>query len=294
MFNTIFYNLIRKLKLFLTNKTNNEFLSKLYIEEIHKKLKEKNVNQYALKGFKAYSQNEEDGIIEAIFDDIGTTNKIFCEIGIGDCIENNSHYLVLKGWRGVWVDSRKKYINKLNQKINANQDILDLKINIVNKNNINEIIKSSQILKNYIGKKIDFFSIDIDSYDIDCLLALTIIKPRLICIEYNAKFNQNIKLEINKINNFDWEYDDYFGSSLGLINEKLEKINYTLIATNITGSNAFYVINELVDKCKTKGQTLKQLYSPANFELFNYNVAHAPTNKYLIDKLNEQKSFNSN
>ena len=294
MFNTIIYNLIKKLKLFLTNKTNNEFLSKLYIEEIHKKLKEKNVNQYALKGFKAYSQNEEDGIIEAIFDDIGTTNKIFCEVGIGDCIENNSHYLILKGWRGVWVDSRKKYINKLNKKINANQDILDLKINTVNKNNINEIIKSSEILKNYIEKKIDFFSIDIDSYDIDCLLALTIIKPRLICIEYNAKFNQNIKLEISKINNFDWEYDDYFGSSLGLINEKLEKINYTLIATNITGSNAFYVMNELVDKCKTKGQTLEQLYSPANFELFNYNVAHAPTNKYLIDKLNEQKSINSN
>ena len=71
MFNTIFYNLIRKIKLFLTNKTNNEFLSKLYIEEIHKKLKKKNVNQYALKGFKVYSQNEEDGIIEAIFDDIG-------------------------------------------------------------------------------------------------------------------------------------------------------------------------------------------------------------------------------
>ena len=41
MFNTIFYNLIRKIKLFLTNKTNNEFLSKLYIEEIHKKLKKK-------------------------------------------------------------------------------------------------------------------------------------------------------------------------------------------------------------------------------------------------------------
>ena len=39
-------------------------------------------------------------------------------------------------------------------------------------------------------------------------------------------------------------------SSLGLINEKLEKINYTLIATNITGSNAFYVINELVINAK--------------------------------------------
>ena len=36
MIKTILYNLIRKLKLFLTNKTNNEFLSKLYVEEIQK------------------------------------------------------------------------------------------------------------------------------------------------------------------------------------------------------------------------------------------------------------------
>lgn len=294
MFATIIYNLIRKLKLFLTNKTNNEFLSKLYIEEIHKKLKAKNTNQYALHGFKVYSQNEEDGIIEEIFKDIGTTNKIFCEVGIGDCIENNSHYLILKDWKGIWIDSRKKHINKLKSKINFNQSILDLKINTISKNNINEIIKKSSILKNTTDQEIDFFSIDIDSYDIDCLTNLKIIKPRLICIEYNAKFNQNIKLEIKKINNFSWEYDDYFGSSLKLINEKLEKMQYKLIGTNITGSNAFYVQDKLYFNCKTKGQSLKELFSPPNFELFNYNVAHAPTNKYLIDKLNEQKNINSN
>ena len=117
MLNTILFNLIRRLKLFLTNKTNNEFLSKLYIEEIHKKLIKKKVNQYALKGFKVYSQNEEDGIIEGIFNDIGIKNKIFCEIGIGNCIENNTHYLILKGWSGLWVDYKKKYILKLKRKI---------------------------------------------------------------------------------------------------------------------------------------------------------------------------------
>ena len=100
MINTIIFNLIRRLKLFLTNKTNNEFLSKLYIEEIHKKIEKKKINQYALDGFKVYSQNDEDGIIESIFNDIGIKNKIFCEIGIGNCIENNTHYLLLKDWKG--------------------------------------------------------------------------------------------------------------------------------------------------------------------------------------------------
>ena len=294
MIKTILYNLVRKLKLFLTNKTNNEFLSKLYVEEIHKRIREKKVNQYALSGFKVYSQNEEDGIIEEIFNDIGTTNKIFCEIGIGDCVENNTHYLLLKDWEGIWIDARSKYINNLKRRINPNQKILNLEIKKIDKNNINDIVKETNIIKNIKNKEIDFFSIDIDSYDIDCVKSLKVINPRLICIEYNSKFKENIKLDIKKIEDFTWKFDDYMGSSLKSINDIMIKKDYSLIATNITGSNAFFVRNDLVNKCKTYGQNLKELYSPPNFELFNYNVAHAPTNKYLIDKLNAEKNFNSN
>ena len=287
MIKTIFFNLMRRLKLFLTNKTNNEFLCKLYIEEIHKKIKEKKINQYALSGFKVYSQNEEDGIIEAIFNDIGIKNKIFCEIGIGNCIENNTHYLLLKGWKGTWIDSKSKYIKKLKSKINQNQKKLDLKINKIIKENINFVIENKNFFKKRYPKEIDFFSIDIDSFDLDCLIALKITSPRCICIEYNPKFKENIELEISKLKDFQWKYDDYFGSSLNKINKRLVKKGYKLVATNITGSNAFFVRKDLIGKCKTKKQNLKQLYSPANFELFNYNVAHAPSNKYLIDKLNE-------
>ncbi len=286
MFKTILFNLTRRLKLFLTNKTNNEFVSKLYIEEIHKRLEEKKVNQYALKGFKVYSQNEEDGIIEDIFNDIGIKNKIFCEIGIGNCIENNTHYLILKGWSGLWVDYKKKHISKLKRKLNVNQKILDFKISKVDKKNINNILENTNIFKNKENLEIDFFSIDIDSYDLECLMNLKFLNPRLICIEYNAKFKQNLKLEINKRKDFKWEYDDYFGSSLLAININLESKGYKLIATNITGSNAFFVRKDLLNKCKTKNQNIEDLFSPPNFELFNYNVAHAPTNKYLIDTLN--------
>ena len=294
MLYTIYYNLIRKFKLFLTNKTNNEFLSKLYVNEIHKKLRSQAINQYALNGFKVYSQNEEDGIIEDIFKDIGTKNKIFCEIGIGDCIENNTHYLLLKNWKGIWIDIRSKYINKLKGKINHNQKLLDLLIYKIDKDNINKVIGNSKIIKNINNKEIDFFSIDIDSYDIDCVKFLKVIDPRLICIEYNSKFRKNLKLEINKYKNFNWEFNDYMGSSLASINEMMNIKGYNLVATNITGSNAFFVRKDLVKKCKTLGQSLEQLYSPPNYELFNYNVAHAPTNKYLIDKLNATKNINSN
>ena len=285
MIKTIFYNLKKKIILFLNNRNINEYLSKLYVAEIHKKLKETNKNLYALDGYKVYSQNDEDGIIESIFRDIGIKNKLFCEIGIGDTIENNTHNLLLNNWRGLWVDINKKYIKKLEKKIKKNQSKLELLIKKVTPENINEIILSSKIIKK--NEEIDFFSIDIDSYDLQCLKNLNSISPRIICVEYNAKNRQNIKLNIKEIKNFSWEYDDYFGSSLLSINTMLEKKGYKLIATNITGSNAFFVKNELAKLTKTKNQTVEDLYSPPNYDLFNYNVTHAPTNKYLIDKLND-------
>ena len=60
------------------------------------------------------------------------------------------------------------------------------------------------------------------------------------------------------------------GSSLSSINEMMNNKGYNLVATNITGSNAFFVRKDLVKKCKTFGQSLEELYSPPNYELFNY------------------------
>ena len=47
-------------------------------------------------GFKAYSQCDEDGIIQEIFQRIGVTNKTFLEIGVGDGLENNTLFLLFK------------------------------------------------------------------------------------------------------------------------------------------------------------------------------------------------------
>ena len=59
-------------------------------------------------GFKAYSQNDEDGIIQEIFNRIGVTNKTFVEFGAYDGLENNTTYLLMKGWRGLWIDGDPK------------------------------------------------------------------------------------------------------------------------------------------------------------------------------------------
>ena len=50
------------------------------------------------------SQNGEDGVIEAIFEAIGTTNRYFVEFGCGDGTECNGSHLLEQGWTGLLMD----------------------------------------------------------------------------------------------------------------------------------------------------------------------------------------------
>ena len=64
-------------------------------------------------GFKVYSQNDEDGIISEIFKRIGTTDKRFIEFGVENGLECNSHYLLLKGWSGLWLEGSKEQVRQI-------------------------------------------------------------------------------------------------------------------------------------------------------------------------------------
>ena len=78
--------------------------------------KYKSVQRLEKYGFKGKSQYDEDGIIQEIFRRIGTTSKIFIEIGVGHGTENNTVYLLANGWNGAWFEkdpNRTTFIEKL-------------------------------------------------------------------------------------------------------------------------------------------------------------------------------------
>lgn len=64
-------------------------------------------------GYKVYSQNDEDGIIQEIFRRIGVSNKIFVEFGVQDGLESNAHYLLFQEWKGLWIEGSEQCIEDM-------------------------------------------------------------------------------------------------------------------------------------------------------------------------------------
>ena len=98
-----------------------------------------NLDKINQNEFKLTSQNNEDGIIEHIFNVI-PNNKRFIEIGFG-YYEFNSMNLIKKGWTGKLIDIDRDEVIAL--KKNLNHYYQDSRVEVVNakilKKNVNEL-----------------------------------------------------------------------------------------------------------------------------------------------------------
>ena len=195
-------------------------------------------------GFKGYSQNEEDGILQEIFSRIGTTNKYFFEIGSADGLENNTLYLLIQGWHGFWVEGNPKNVDSVKHKFKVpiKNGSLRVKCDWVQKNNINQLMAEGQL----DSGDLDLFSLDIDGNDYHILEAIERLSSRVLVIEYNPKYRPGIKwvMEYNPKHSYD--LSDQFGASLKSFEILLSKKGYKLVGCNLLGSNAFFVREDLM------------------------------------------------
>lgn len=236
----------------------------------------------ALKGFKAYSQFDEDGVIEEIFGRIGG-GATFLEIGCGDGLENNTHYLLLKGWRGMWVDASSANIARARANLPQTAS-LDIVQQLVDLDNVDELGRrySSQF-----GQP-DFLSIDIDGNDLHILkAALKVLRPSVICAEYAAKLRPPIAETVEYDPVRAWAGDDYHGASLQAYVVALPE--YRLVACNVCGANAFFVRNEFAHHFVR--YSIVELYQPARFHLCQMKVGHPPSYKFLAAALKARHSL---
>lgn len=182
-----------------------------------------------------FSQNGEDGVIEKIFEIIGTGNKTCCEFGAWDGIHlSNARNLIQSGWSAVLIEGDTDRYKECVENYKANPNVYCLNRFVDDKKN-----STSNICKEVGVTELDFLSIDIDGLDYEIFQGLD-MKPRVICIETSSilhpNYNQLVDEKISHKN---------VGQSLGEFTNLAEKKGFSLIC--FTG-NAFYVRDDLKEK----------------------------------------------
>src|SRR6202007_1967421 len=98
--------------------------------------------------------------------------------------------------------------------------------------NVNGTIQSALRAMGRNPQELDFLSIDIDGMDIYLWEALS-FSPKVICIEYNAKFPPPlVKKPMLDPENV-WRGGDYMGSSLAALCQAAALKGYRLVGTSI-------------------------------------------------------------
>jgi len=229
-------------------------------------------------GRKVYSQTDEDGIISEIFNRIGTTNKVFVEFGVGNGLENNTLALLFQDWTGLWIEGSKKYAQLIRSNLPRmiGSGRLALINEFITQDNINSLISSA-----ISETSIDLLSVDIDGNDFHVLNAIDCIEPRVIVMEYNAKFAPPIQYCMTYDAAHAWGGDDNYGVSLKFLEIELDKRGYSLVGCNMTGTNSFFVKRELAADNFLMPYSAEIHYEPPRFYLASITSGHTSSYKAL-------------
>jgi hypothetical protein len=191
---------------------------------------------------RAFSQNGEDGVLVEILNRIGVTNRYFVEFGIQGGIEGNCVVLAeLLGWPGLFIEADDECFATLSTRY-AGYPV----------RTANELVTAQNVAdvftENGVPESFDVLSIDIDGNDIYVWDALAGFRPRVVVIEYNSGIAEPGPVAQPHDPSRGWDGTGAFGSSLAALDVVAERHGYRLAHTDLTGTNAFYVVVEEWDK----------------------------------------------
>jgi hypothetical protein len=206
-----------------------------------------------------FSQNGEDGIVGEIFRRIGTGTRTFLEIGAGSGLENNTTFWLMQGWRGWWVEGGARYLNKIHRRLPA--PIADGRLTLLP---AYATVQNVQGLLDAAGvpEEIDLFSLDIDRNTYWIWAALPRLRARLIVVEYNATYPPACDWKVPYDADRAWNDTSYFGASLKAYELLGRQFGYCLVGCDLTGTNAFFVRQDLVGNHFPAPFTAENHYEP--------------------------------
>ncbi len=211
-------------------------------------------------GYKVYSQSDEDGIIAEIFHRIGTTSRRFVEFGVEDGLECNSTFLLIQGWKGIWLEGAPR------RAAQARRLFKDYAVEVLE--TVVTAENADALITRAAGDhELDLLSIDVDSNDYWVWKAIMSVRPRVVVIEYNASFPPFIRKTVQYNPNFVWDGSNYFGASLGALAALGQEKGYALVGCCAAGVNAFFVRGDLAGDKFCSPFTAENHYEPPRYYL---------------------------
>ena len=211
-----------------------------------------------------FSQNGEDGIIAEIFQRIGTKDRTFVEIGLGNGLESNSAFLLQQGWKGWWFEANEQGCRDAREifKGPLEKKLLSIIQSFVTAEEIPELFKT-----NAIPNEFDLLSIDIDRNTYFVWEALVNYRPRVAIIEYNGLVPPSIDYKVPYVKGKAWQDDGQWGAGLKSYELLAKRLGYRLVGCELTGVNAFFVREDLVQDHFLQPFTAEMHFEPLRLHL---------------------------
>jgi hypothetical protein len=231
-------------------------------------------------GYKVYSQNDEDGLIAEVFRRIGAPNRTFVEFGVETGRECNTLWLLAQGWRGLWIEANPEACAEIStrQAHLLASDRLRLANALVTTDSIDPLIEGG-----LGGVEVDFLSIDIDGNDYWVWQAIRSIRPRLVCIEYNATWRPPVSIVTPYDPAWSWDGTNYYGASLSALTVLGREKGYALVGCCLAGANAFFVREDLLQDKFFEPNSAEAHYEPFRGFLNDLQSGHIPGFGELVE-----------
>lgn len=202
---------------------------------------------------KVFSQNGEDGVLQAIFCVIGDPLKYYVEFGTESGEECNTRYFrSYWDWNGLMMDGTYE-----NESINLRKEFITAE-------NINDLFR-----KYNVPYEFELLSIDIDYNDFYVWNAIDdVYRPRVVVIEYNGSHLVHEDKVALYNPGYMWDQTNYYGASMRALYELGKKKGYTLVYANANGVNLFFIRSDILDRIPYEfvdAGDIEYIYKPAAY-----------------------------
>jgi hypothetical protein len=211
-------------------------------------------------GRSMHSQGNQDGILEYVFENVGTTNKFYVEFGFNSPVyhvgtgSNTYNLYHHHGWRGLLLDG------------GFENEAINLRKEWITSDNIVSLLE-----KYDVPSELDYLSIDIDSSDLwilHAILSSRKYRPRVFSVEYNSNLPMNSF--ITCLNTTVWNEDMLMGASFGALQMVGQLHGYSVVAV-VKYLDIIFVRNDLLRGSAVPRYSVAQIEGPSHAPSKNYS-----------------------